>query len=194
MRMPSTGSEPAWTAPASGRKRGRGHRSEPDRGKLGSKYHLIVDRQGVPLAIQLSAANLHDSRVFESLIEAIPPIRGPLGRAGRPRVRPARLHADKAYDIVRCHTYLRRRGIGSRIARKRVKSSERLGRHRNKCASRGHRADDCLAHRLSPPRHPLRAPRQHPHRSASPHLLPDRSSLPYPGCRVVKPALSISKR
>ena len=82
------------------------------------------------MAIQLSAANLHDSRVFESLIEAIPPIVGPRGRPGRPRSRPAKLHADKAYDIPRCRTYLRRRGIGIRIARKGVESSERLGRHR----------------------------------------------------------------
>ena len=112
-------------------KRGEATGPNPtDRGKLGSKYHLIVDRQGVPLAIQLSAANLHDSRVFETLIEAIPPIRRPLGQPDRPRFRPAKLHADKAYDIPRCHTYLRRRGIGSRIARKGIESSERLGRHR----------------------------------------------------------------
>lgn len=91
---------------------------------------MIVDRQGIPLAIQLSAANVHDSRVFESLIEAIPPIVGPRGRPGRPRFRPAKLHADKAYDIPRCRSYLKRRGIASRIARKGVESSERLGRHR----------------------------------------------------------------
>ena len=89
-----------------------------------------MDRQGVPLAVQLSAANLHDSRVFESLIEAIPPIVGPRGRPGRPRFRPSKLHADKAYDIPRCRAYLRHRGIGIRIARKGVESSERLGRHR----------------------------------------------------------------
>jgi hypothetical protein len=76
-------------------------RNPTDRGKLGSKYHLIVDRQGVPLAIELSAANRHDSRVFESLIEAIPPIRRPLGQTGRSRFRPTKLHADKAYDIPR---------------------------------------------------------------------------------------------
>lgn len=84
----------------------------------------------MPLAIKLSGANLHDSCVFETLIEAIPPIRRPLGRPGRPRFRPAKLHADKAYDIPRCRAYLRRRGIGVRIARKGVESSERLGRHR----------------------------------------------------------------
>jgi transposase len=28
-----------------------------DRGKRGSKYHVLVDRQGIPLAVQLTAAN-----------------------------------------------------------------------------------------------------------------------------------------
>jgi hypothetical protein len=29
-----------------------------DRGKAGSKYHFLVDRHGVPLAVQLTAANI----------------------------------------------------------------------------------------------------------------------------------------
>ena len=32
-----------------------------DRGKPGSKYHLVVDRNGIPLAVRLSAANAHDA-------------------------------------------------------------------------------------------------------------------------------------
>src|SRR5947209_10545606 len=35
-----------------------------DRGKPGSKRHLVVDRQGIPLAVLLTAANVHDSTVF----------------------------------------------------------------------------------------------------------------------------------
>ena len=31
-----------------------------DRGRAGSKFHLLVDRKGVPLAVLLSAANVHD--------------------------------------------------------------------------------------------------------------------------------------
>jgi transposase len=100
-----------------------------DRGKPGSKRHVLVDRNGVPLAVWLTAANVHDSQVFEALIESIGPVRRPGGR-GRPRSRPAKLHADKAYDIPRCRRYLRTRGIGCRIARKGIESSERLGRYR----------------------------------------------------------------
>ena len=90
----------------------------------------MVDRNGIPLAAKLSAANAHDSELFEALIEAIPPLLRPPGRPGRPRQRPAKPHADKGYDYPRCRRYLRRRGIGCRIARRKVDSSERLGRHR----------------------------------------------------------------
>jgi transposase len=113
-------------------KRG-GERTGPnptDRGKAGSKYHLLVDRQGVPLAVQLTAANVHDSKVLEPLVDAVRPIRRPTGQPGRPRKRPAKLHADKGYDYPEKRSALRRRAITPRIARRGVESSERLGRFR----------------------------------------------------------------
>ncbi len=70
-----------------------------DRGKPGTKRHLVVERNGLPLATLLTGANRHDSVVFEELLDAIPPIKTP---AGRRRKRPDKLHADKAYDIPRC--------------------------------------------------------------------------------------------
>src|SRR5215210_4383250 len=79
-----------------------------DRGKLGSKRHLVVDRKGIPLAVMLTAANVHDSMVFEDLIDGIEPIKRP---RGRPRKRPEKLHADKAYDDKKCARVLRKRGI-----------------------------------------------------------------------------------
>ena len=88
---------------------------------------MLVDRQGIPLAIRLTAANVNDGTLLETMVEAIEPIKRPLGR---PRRRPAKLHADKAYDAKRCRAYLRRHGIACHIARKGIESSERLGRHR----------------------------------------------------------------
>lgn len=76
----------------------------------------------------LTAANVHDSTVFEELVDSIEPVKGP-GR-GRPRKRPNKLHADKAYDAKKCRKALSKRRIKVRIARKGVESSERLGRHR----------------------------------------------------------------
>jgi len=77
--------------------------------------------------MMLTAANVHESRVFEAVLDRIVPISGPWGR---PRKRPAKLHADKAYDIPRCRSACRQRHIACRIARKGIDSSERLGRHR----------------------------------------------------------------
>ena len=56
-----------------------------DRGKSGTKRHLVVDRQGIPLAVTLSAANVHDSRMMLETVDAIEPLKG---RRGRPRKRP----------------------------------------------------------------------------------------------------------
>jgi transposase len=98
-----------------------------DRGRPGSQRHLITDARGIPLAVRLSAANIHDSRLFEEMIDAVPPIRHGVGRLQR---RPAKLHADKGYDFPQCRGALRRRAIQPRIARRGVESSERLGRHR----------------------------------------------------------------
>jgi transposase len=87
----------------------------------------VVECSGIPLAVRLSAANTHDSRVFEELLDAIVPIKRP---RGRPRTRPAKLHADKAYDIPRCRQALTQRRITVRIARKEIESKQKLGRHR----------------------------------------------------------------
>jgi transposase len=87
----------------------------------------VADRSGVPLAVILTGANVHDSKVFEELLDAIEPIKRP---RGCPRKRPKKLHADKGYDAKKCREALRKRGIKGRIARKGKETSERLGRYR----------------------------------------------------------------
>jgi transposase len=77
--------------------------------------------------VLVSAANTHDAHYLVPLLDAVAPIRSP---RGRPRHRPVKLHADKAYDQRALRTELRRRGIQARIARKGIESSQRLGRHR----------------------------------------------------------------
>jgi IS5 family transposase len=81
----------------------------------------------VPLSAVVTAANVNDTTMFQAIVEDIPPIRTP---AGRRRTRPAKVHADKGYDSRANRTYLRRRGIKARIARRGIESSARLGRHR----------------------------------------------------------------
>jgi transposase len=79
------------------------------------------------LAALLSGANVHDCQMLEAAVEAVPQVRG--GR-GRPRRRPGKLHADKAYDHAKCRRALRRRGIVPRIARRGIENSARLGPYR----------------------------------------------------------------
>jgi transposase len=87
----------------------------------------LIDRTGIPLAALVTGANRHDSAVFEALLDAVPPIKQP---SGQRRTRPAKLHADKAYDYPRCRRFLQRHHIQVRIARKGIDTSRRLGRHR----------------------------------------------------------------
>ncbi|SEF03827.1 Transposase DDE domain-containing protein [Streptomyces sp. 3213] len=96
-----------------------------DRGKKGSKIHLVTERTGLPLSIGISGANLHDSQALDPLVRGIPPVRS---RRGLRRRRPAKLYADKGYDHLR--GWLRQPGIRHRIARKGIESSTWLGRHR----------------------------------------------------------------
>jgi transposase len=86
-----------------------------------------VDAQGVPLAIELPAANVNDCTRLIPLVDAIPQIRRP---RGRPRKRPNKLHADKGYDYPVYRRELHLRGIVARIARRAVESRTKLGRHR----------------------------------------------------------------
>jgi hypothetical protein len=80
----STGHGPRSTA--CGSERGVGALTGPnpvDRGKPGSRYHLVIDAGGVPLAVGLSAASTHDSLLLGQLVDAVPAGIGPRGRPGR---------------------------------------------------------------------------------------------------------------
>jgi transposase len=98
-----------------------------DRGKSGSKMHILSDAKGLPLLVGVSAANVHDSQTLK------PMVLGHLTRHdphnGR-YFKPQRLHADKAYDVPELRKWVRGKRIGVRIARKGIESSERLGRRR----------------------------------------------------------------
>jgi transposase len=83
-----------------------------DRGKAGTKYHVVVSTDGIPLAAVPSAANVHDTRLFPHLLRlalavcaaigrlyadaggACPPAggAGPGGQRGQPGALPTRRH------------------------------------------------------------------------------------------------------
>ncbi|WP_394298082.1 transposase [Streptomyces griseus] len=62
-----------------------------DRGKKGSKLHVLSEAQGIPLAVAVSGANTHDSLALKPLIRGIPAVllRRTPHLAARARARPA---------------------------------------------------------------------------------------------------------
>jgi IS5 family transposase len=90
-------------------------RNPVDRGKPGSKLHLVCDGNGLPLTAAVTAANVADVTMLAALVEDIPAVRT---ASGRRRVRPDRVHADKGDDSQANRAWLRRRGIKPRIARR----------------------------------------------------------------------------
>jgi Transposase DDE domain len=64
-----------------------------DRGKHGSKLHLVCDGGGLPLTAAVTAANVADSTMFQAIQDDVPPIRT---LSGRRRTRPAAVHAARA--------------------------------------------------------------------------------------------------
>ena len=95
-----------------------------DRGKPGSKMHVLSDANGLPLLVGISAGNTHDSEGLKPMIAGHQTRHDPYrGRYFKPQ----RLHADKAYDHTSLRKWLRGKRIGVRITRKGI---ERLGRRR----------------------------------------------------------------
>lgn len=111
-----------------GKKGGEGTGPNPvDRGRPGSKHHIVTDLNGIPLVVMLTAANVHDSMMLEPLLDHIPALRN---KHGRPTHRPKKLHADKGYDFPRCRKACAQRRISHRIARRGIESSSHLGKYR----------------------------------------------------------------
>jgi transposase len=82
--------------PSAGEKGGAKTGPSPvDRGRRGSKHHLLVDGAGIPLAWTLTGGNRNDVTQLLKLLDRVPPVRGQIGR---PRRRPRTLIADRGYD------------------------------------------------------------------------------------------------
>jgi transposase len=54
--------------------------SPVDRGKTGSKHHLICDGKGTPFKVITTAANINDVTQTLALADSIPPVAGKPGR------------------------------------------------------------------------------------------------------------------
>jgi len=98
-----------------------------DRARPGSKHHVLVDANGVPVSVILTGANRNDVTQLLPLVDAIPPIRGV---RGRPLRKPKVIYADRGYDSDSHRRRLRERGIRPVIARRRTEHGSGLGKFR----------------------------------------------------------------
>src|SRR5215208_1865227 len=72
-----------------------------DRGKPGTKYHVVVSTDGIPLAAVPSAANVHDTRLFRHLLHLAQIVGAAI----------AKLYADAGYDSAENPELCRRAGF-----------------------------------------------------------------------------------
>ncbi|MFC9759488.1 IS5 family transposase [Streptomyces sp. NPDC056921] len=96
------------------------------RGGLTTKIHLAVEQRQKPMSLIVTAGQRGDSPQFQPVLERIHvPRQGP----GRPRLKPDKVRADKAYGSRANRAYLRRRGIRCTIPEKvdQVRNRRKLG-------------------------------------------------------------------
>lgn len=98
-----------------------------DRGKSGSKHTLMVDGNGVPLALRTTGANESDQLQILPIILEFPRVKGKLGR---PKELPDEAYADRGYDNDSVRLLFRWLGIEPYIAKRRTDNGSGLGRVR----------------------------------------------------------------
>jgi transposase len=117
--------------PRRGRRREKKVDGEPadhalgrSRGGFGTKIHLVTDGHGLPLAVEVTAGQRHESKGFEPVLNAVRVPR----RRGRPRKRPKRLAGDKGYSYPWIRQWLRRHGIRAIIPQRKDQRAKHRGR------------------------------------------------------------------
>ena len=98
-------------------------RNPTDRGKQGSKMHLLVDKRGAPLSVVVTGANRHDKTVAVNLIASV--------IIERPD-KEQHLCADKAYDSADIREFVILEGYTPHI-----KANPRNSKHPKTVQSRG---------------------------------------------------------
>jgi transposase len=95
-----------------------------DRGRSGSKHHVLTDARGIPLAATVTAANINEVTQVFQVLGAMPPIGG---KPGPKRQKPERLQGDRGYDAEPVRKRLRSRGIIPVLAERSTEHGTGLG-------------------------------------------------------------------
>lgn len=94
-----------------------------DRGRPGLKQHVLVDGQGIPLAGDVTPANVPEIKELLPLVDTC----GPLDEAGEPQRRPEEIDGDRAYASEPHREELRQRGMEPKLAKRRTAHGSGLG-------------------------------------------------------------------
>jgi transposase len=94
-----------------------------DRGRPGVKQHVLVDAQGIPLAGEVTAANVPEIKELLPLVDSC----GPLDEQGEPQRRPEEVYGDRAYDSEPHREELRRREVEPKLAKRNTGHGSGLG-------------------------------------------------------------------
>ena len=101
-------------------------RNPTDRGKPGTKHHVLTDAQGVPLAAEATGANTADIKGLLPLIASLPDLEDDHGEEQLPD----RMYADRAYDSEPHRKILRWLGIEPFLAKRNTEHGSGLGVYR----------------------------------------------------------------
>jgi len=109
-----------------GKKNPKGERPDHALGRsragYGTKLHLITDVNGIPLEVEISPGEAHESKFVEPILKKIS-IKAK--KKGPPRTKPKRLLGDKGYSIPRVRNYLKSRSIKAIIPKKKNEKYKR---------------------------------------------------------------------
>jgi transposase len=95
-----------------------------DRGKSGTKHHVMTDAGGIPLSATVSAANVNEVSEVFGVLTGMEPVGG---KPGPKRQKPERLQGDAGYDSEPVRRLLRWLGITPVLARRGREHGSGLG-------------------------------------------------------------------
>ena len=114
-----------------------------DRGKLGTKRHILTDKEGIPLSVVMSSASMHDVKLVTDVVDnavAKRRISSAKTKEGRKR-KLQHLCLDKAYNSKPEEQAIAKRGYAIHLPHKRKrgevkKDMEKKKSHRKKHPAR----------------------------------------------------------
>jgi transposase len=86
-----------------------------DRGKSGSKHHVLTDAQGIPLNATTTAANVNEVTQALNVLVNVPPVGG---KPGPKRQLPERIQGDRGFDSEPLRAFLRWMGVTPILAKR----------------------------------------------------------------------------